>query len=108
MNEEVEQAEAVHAEFEKNVVSETAEAQAKLAELEAQRSGRVGGDLDPESMSLYERLLEAREGVALAELDGRVCQACYMEVPTNLYVRIARGTTLAQCPSCDRILYLRS
>ena len=44
----------------------------------------------------------------LAELDGRICQACYMEIPVNLVVRVQRGSELVQCPSCDRILFLPS
>jgi predicted nucleic acid-binding Zn-ribbon protein len=82
-------------------------AQAKLDELETERAKRMSSDVDPESLTLYERLLAAREGVALAELEGKICQGCYMEVPSNLYVKVARGTSLAQCPSCDRIFYIR-
>ena len=51
--------------------------------------------------------LEPLLRAALAELDGKICQACHMEVPSNLYVKVARGTVLAQCPSCDRIFYIR-
>jgi predicted nucleic acid-binding Zn-ribbon protein len=28
-------------------------------------------------------------------------------IPRNLYVRLARGVDLVQCPSCTRILYVR-
>lgn len=104
---QVAQAESVFGEFANNVASETAVARAKLDELEAERKKRLSGDVDAESLTLYERLLAAREGVALAELEGKICQGCYMEVPSNLYVKVARGTSLAQCPSCDRIFYIR-
>ena len=60
-----------------------------------------------ESLTLYERLLAAREGVALAELEGKICQGCFMEVPSNLYVKRRARHELIQCPSCDRILYIR-
>jgi predicted nucleic acid-binding Zn-ribbon protein len=36
-----------------------------------------------------------------------VCQGCYVSVPNNIYVRLARCTELVYCPSCGRILYLR-
>jgi predicted nucleic acid-binding Zn-ribbon protein len=65
-------------------------------------------DIPGEAMALYTRILASREGVATAELDGRICQACYMEIPVNLVVRVQRGTELVQCPSCDRILFLPS
>lgn len=98
--------EAVFAEFEENMKKEMAEAEAKLAELLADRESRLGGDLDANVVEVYNRLLDSREGVALSMLDGRTCTMCYMEVPANLSVRIARGTELVQCPSCDRILHL--
>jgi predicted nucleic acid-binding Zn-ribbon protein len=107
MQKEIDAAEGVFAQFVKNAENETAKANEKLETLLARRKQRVSTAVTPESMALYERLLAARTGVALAELDGRVCQACYIEVPTNLYVRVARGAALTQCPSCDRILYLR-
>jgi predicted nucleic acid-binding Zn-ribbon protein len=104
---QVDAAEGVYGELASNVKSEMATAQAKLDELETERAKRMSSDVDPESLTLYERLLAAREGVALAELEGKICQGCYMEVPSNLYVKVARGTSLAQCPSCDRIFYIR-
>ena len=104
---EAEQAETVYAEFDANVRRELEVAQGKLDVLLRERAKRLSDDVDKESLTLYERLLAAREGVALAELEGKICQGCFMEVPSNLYVKVARGTTLAQCPSCDRIFYIR-
>lgn len=104
---EIAQAEAVHGEFSANVEREMGVAQEQLDRLVAERKKRLSDDVDKESLTLYERLLAAREGVALAELEGKICQGCFMEVPSNLYVKVARGTTLAQCPSCDRIFYIR-
>jgi hypothetical protein len=105
--EEVGSAERSFAEFSKNVDTEVETAQQKLSVLEKRRAERMAPDIQAESFALYERLLASREGVALAELESRICQACYMEVPVNLYVKVARGTSLVQCPSCDRILYVR-
>ena len=105
---EIAKAEEVFVEFAANVEAETSTAQGRLDGLNAERSKRLSSEVSPESLALYERLLTAREGVALAELDGRVCQGCFMEVPSNLYVRVARGTSLTQCPSCDRIFYIRT
>ena len=105
---DIAKAEDIFAEFAANVDAETGTAQTRLDGLEAERAKRLSSEVSAESLALYERLLAAREGVALAELDGRVCQGCFMEVPSNLYVRVARGTSLTQCPSCDRIFYIRT
>lgn len=93
-------------EFSANVEREVGDAKKRLAELSKARAARMSSDIPPEKLALYNRLLTARSGVALAQLQGRVCQGCYMEVPQNLYVRVQRGTELVQCPSCDRILHL--
>ncbi|MBC8451522.1 MAG: hypothetical protein H8D72_02315 [Planctomycetes bacterium] len=98
--------ETVFAEFETNMKAEMAAAEILLAELLAKREKRLTGDLDREVVDVYERRLDAREGMALSMLDGRTCTMCHMQVPANLSVRIARGSELVLCPSCDRILYL--
>lgn len=107
MQGEIEQAETVFAEFAQNVERELAAARAKLGELEARRKQRLSPDVDREAFTLYERLLTSREGIALAQLDSRICQQCYMELPVNMYVRVAKGDRVVQCPSCDRILYVQ-
>ena len=66
----------------------------------------MSGPVEQAVLVEYEKLLEAREGQAMALLDGRVCQGCYVSVPSNLYVRLARGREMVNCPSCGRILYL--
>jgi uncharacterized protein len=93
--------------FSKSVDEEVRAAEARRDGLLAKRRDFLGSGLDPAALSLYGRLLDAREGQALAILEGRICQACYMEVPPNLFVRLARGSEVVQCPSCDRILVLR-
>jgi uncharacterized protein len=75
--------------------------------LEQKRRERGSTELSPDVLGQYEKLLASREGQAMAELDGRVCQGCYVSVPNNIYVRLARFTELVPCPSCGRILYLR-
>ena len=103
---EIEAAEKLFSEFSGNVERELAVARGKLSELEKLRKTRLSPDINPDSFVLYERLVQTREGVALARLEDRVCQACFIQVPVNLYVRVARGNALVQCPSCDRILYI--
>jgi hypothetical protein len=75
--------------------------------MERERKKRGSSQLSPDILGQYEKLLASREGQALAELDGRVCQGCYVSVPNNIYVRLARFTELVPCPSCGRILFLR-
>jgi predicted nucleic acid-binding Zn-ribbon protein len=93
------------AEFSANVERELAAAEAKRKALSDERKRRMSKEIPPEALNTYTKLLAAREGMALALLEGRTCQACFMEIPTNLCVRVSRGSELVQCPSCDRILH---
>jgi predicted nucleic acid-binding Zn-ribbon protein len=95
------------AQYSANVDRESADAMDRAQTMERERAKRVGKELAPEILAQYEKLLVSREGQAMAELDGRVCQGCYVSVPNNIYVRLARCVELVPCPSCGRILYLR-
>jgi predicted nucleic acid-binding Zn-ribbon protein len=97
----------VFEELEVNVERELGETEERLAQLRSQIEGLAQNDLPPEHLTLYRGLLATREGEAMAALDGRFCQGCYVEIPKNLLVRMARGMELVQCPSCARILYTR-
>ena len=87
------------------IADEIKTAEAKQTSLESQRDERLGSDLNAEALSLYRRLLEARGGQAMALSDGQICRACFMSLPPNMNVQLARGTAVIQCPSCDRILF---
>ncbi len=78
----------------------------RLAGMLAERKKRMGSGMSPDVLNQYERLLEARDGVALAVLDGRTCTGCYIAVPTNIFVRLTRAQDVVACPNCQRILYL--
>lgn len=107
LQKKVDEEEKVFAEFAANVERETAAADQKRVTLETERKKRLGqNSIPPEAIATYTRLLAARDGMPLAPLEGRTCQACFIEIPTNLVVRVTRGSELVPCPSCDRILYI--
>ena len=95
------------AQYASSVDKESKETMDRAAAMERERAKRGSSQLAPDVLGLYEKLLASREGQAIAELDGRVCQGCYVSVPNNIYVRLARSSELVPCPSCGRILYLR-
>ena len=103
---EVKDEETVYAEFSGNVDEELATAQKKHDELDAERTKRMGMSVPPDVLSVYEKLLDARAGMALAALEDRNCQGCYMNVPTNVFVRLSKGREIVSCPNCQRILFL--
>lgn len=97
--------EGTFAELSAGIDTEISKAEERKQELEVTRSERLGDNVNSETLSLYTRLLEARAGQAMALVDGGVCQACYMSIPANMNVHLARGIAVIQCPSCDRILH---
>ena len=90
-----------------NIDKEAKETLNRAQAMERERARRGSSQLAPDILGQYEKLLASREGQAVAELDRRVCQGCYVSVPNNIYVRLARSSELVPCPSCGRILYLR-
>lgn len=105
LEEKLQADEAVFAEFQQNVAKETAEAQEKLAELQKERATKSSDGISATELEIYRGLLKTREGEALAELGDGLCEGCFVNLPKNIVVRLARGLELVQCPSCDRILY---
>src|SRR5262245_24916246 len=95
------------AQYSANVDKEAKETMDRAQAMERERKKRGTSELSADILGHYEKLLASREGQAIAELDGRVCQGCYVSVPNNIYVRLARSTELVFCPSCGRILFLR-
>ena len=96
---------AVFEEFQANVAKETAAAEKELAELEAKREKEASTNVEAPVLDLYTKLLVTRHGEAMAELTDRICQGCFVEIPRNLAIRLARSTELVQCPNCQRILF---
>jgi predicted nucleic acid-binding Zn-ribbon protein len=99
--------EAEFAVYDANVKAELDQSRARAERLLAKRRAHLqDARVSPDVLLQYEKLLDAREGEALALLESKTCMGCYTSVPNNVYVRLARGTELVTCPSCARILYL--
>ncbi len=78
---------------------------AEIAVLEERRSEQASG-INGAVLPLYERLRAARQGRAVAKVEGGACQGCRISLPMNL-VKLARSSNdLVQCTNCERILYM--
>lgn len=106
-----------------------AEDEAKLAEIQAEvaREEETSGDrlkeLDEKMASVatqkdvivealpvrlvrsYERILNARDGVAVTPAIAGCCSSCQMKVPPQVWVKVQIGKELFQCSNCQRYLY---
>lgn len=80
------------------------EARAEIASTNERREAMMS-ELTSDLRATYERLREAREGVAIVPLEGTSCSGCGMGMTPNTRSRILGASAIVQCDSCQRILY---
>lgn len=62
--------------------------------------------VDPDCMSVYERLRKLPNKRAMAELEGRTCLGCYSEATPDVTDKVKLKEKLVCCSSCGRILFV--
>jgi predicted nucleic acid-binding Zn-ribbon protein len=100
VNEEVARIEA----FKKELDREVEENEKALSLLKEERAN-LAGLIDPEVYSLYMKLLESGNGIAVTGSRNEICLGCNMNIPPQLFVEIRKNEEIIQCPQCRRILY---
>jgi predicted nucleic acid-binding Zn-ribbon protein len=75
-----------------------------LDEVQADRQ-RLAGNIDPDLLDMYDKLLANKGDAAIVALTAGKCSGCHMKViqSTALAVKTERG--IVQCENCGRILY---
>jgi hypothetical protein len=76
-------------------------------EVAAERT-RLAAAVEEELLSLYERLLVKKKGVAVSALEAGQCGGCHVKLIPSTIVKVMAGKEVAQCENCGRILYPRS
>ncbi len=85
--------------------AEKARLLAEVAALEEKRRG-LAAQIDSDSLDLYERLRQTRQGRAVAGVEQGMCQGCRITLPMSELQQARTGQKLVQCGSCGRILYV--
>jgi predicted nucleic acid-binding Zn-ribbon protein len=80
--------------------------EAELTRTAGERKGQTAG-VDARALALYEQLLKARRGLAVAAMTGVVCSACHVRLRPNIEQQVRRNDSIVQCDSCQRILYFQ-
>lgn len=62
--------------------------------------------IDKRVYAVYERILKALHGLALAKVKNYTCQGCFISVTPQVVNEIKMLEKLVTCESCARILYL--
>ena len=60
----------------------------------------------PRFLATYEDVRRRRGGMAIARVQGSTCGACRIQMPDSVRKKVFNSDVLAQCPNCERILYL--
>jgi predicted nucleic acid-binding Zn-ribbon protein len=104
---ELERVRGEYAGFAQNCETELAKAKADLAAFDTERAA-VSQALSPESLDMFNRLLQAREGLALCAVEGESCVGCGAVITANDLVRLRAAREIVRCKSCSRILFIET
>jgi predicted nucleic acid-binding Zn-ribbon protein len=66
----------------------------------------ISSTLDKEMLAIYERIVKAKEGIALAPVVNGSCGVCRMSLLAQSISEVMMGDRVVFCRSCNRILYL--
>ena len=94
-------------EHEARVTQELARLAEETAVLEQQRQ-EVTPLVQREALSMYERVLANREGLAMVPLVNESCGGCHMVQPPQIVSEAYLKAKLVTCDSCNRILYVNN
>ncbi len=98
--------EATRSEFEAKKAEVRAEADRRRAEREALAGRRTeaASGLPAANLERYERIRQAREGVAVVVTPDARCPACSVRLRPQVFEEIRIGKKLIACDSCSRII----
>lgn len=76
----------------------------EIADLEGERA-RLAQEIEPQTLSRYERIFETRGGAAVVGVAGGVCGGCHVKLTTQSFLTTKAAIEISSCPNCGRILY---
>jgi predicted nucleic acid-binding Zn-ribbon protein len=110
---EIEKEKGVVAAEEKAYLAEKEKVDQANAQVQLQVDG-LGGErkqategIDRETLAVYQRIVENRDGLALVPIVGNACGGCFMNVPPQVVNKIKMYDEIVRCEICARLLYLQ-
>ena len=73
-------------------------------DLSVRRNGLIN-NMDESYFNNYEKLRNAREGLAVSTISRDACGACFNHLPPQLVIEVKQNDSLKLCPSCSVFLY---
>ncbi len=103
----VKECEKVFQAKEQEVSQQEKEFQGHVQQLKTQKEQSVT-QLSPETKQLYNRIVEKKNGIALATVSGEVCSGCQIRLRAQTINEVMIGKFLVLCDNCSRILYIQN
>lgn len=77
----------------------------EIALLQAKKDAAING-LDKILLARYQRVVEAKNGLAIVPYANDACGGCHMNLPMDMFNKIKTSLEVQSCPMCARMLYL--
>ena len=84
-----------------SAISESADEKSNLEQNRAEQVSQI----DAKFISEYDRVLAARDGLAVVNLSGGACGGCGAYIPAQIVTEIRENIVLHRCDVCGRFLY---
>ena len=62
-------------------------------------------DIDQNILTIYDRVIEARDGLAVVKLEGYACGGCGAHIPPQIVSEVRAKLSVHTCGVCGRFLY---
>jgi predicted nucleic acid-binding Zn-ribbon protein len=107
LNAQLAQAQASRDEQHGKLSGQSSNLQGQIDSLQAERK-KFSSTVDARVLATYDRVRPARAGLGIVPSIGGRCVGCNMMVPPQLFNEIQKGSALHSCPSCHRLLYVKT
>jgi len=77
----------------------------QLNEVRTERA-TLAGNVPPDELSLYERLMKSKGGDAIVSAGTGQCSGCHMKLIPSTMINVQAEKEITQCENCGRILYI--
>ena len=85
----------------KSAISDSAE---QKSNLENMRIRELKG-IDDNILSIYDRVIQARDGIAVVQLEGSGCGGCGAHIPPQTATEVRAKSGIHRCDMCGRFLH---
>ena len=91
-------------EYEKKKENEADRVKSELQEI-ADKRKKISETVEAQWLKKFDRLTEAREGLAVVGLIKNICQGCHQQILPQTMVNVKSGKEIQECSNCMRILF---